>query len=71
MLNMSANFLSSVVFFYYICGIGIEEVGLCSITVSSAATCVTASTGDRIDILFFVGKSYVVSDTCSEAVLGM
>ena len=50
---------------------GLDGVGLCSAYVRSAAELVTASSGDRRGKFFWSGNSPFVSDTRSDAVLGM
>ena len=70
-LKMAAIFLRAVVCFYPICGIELDVVGFCSVSVRSAAAIVTAYAGDRLGEFFWNGNSSVVSDTRSGAVLGM
>ena len=50
---------------------GLDGVGLCITPVRSVAGLVTAYAGDRLGNFFWNGNSSVVSDTRSDAVLGM
>ena len=53
------------------CVTGMGGVGFCSASVRSAAALVTASYGNRLGKFFRIGNISVVSDTRSDAVLGM
>ena len=70
-LKMAASCLSAVVLFYPRCGMGLDCVGFCQASVRSAAALVTISAYERFGKLFWTRKSSSVSDTCSDAVLGM
>ena len=70
-LKMAVSCLSAVVCFYPRCRMGLDGVGFCSASVRSAAVIVTAYAGDRLGNFFWAGNSSVVSDTRSDAVLGM
>ena len=48
-----------------------DGAGLRRASVRSAAALVTASDGERLGYFFWTGKSSVVTDTCSDDVLGM
>ena len=50
---------------------GLGGVGFCSASMSSVTALVTASAGDRLGKFFWTGNISVVSDTRSNAVLGM
>ena len=50
---------------------GLDGVGFCRASGRSAAALITASSDKRIEKLFWTGKSSVVLDTHSDAVLGM
>ena len=71
MLKMAASCLSAVVFFSPRCGMGLGGVGFYSASVRSVAALVTASAEDRLGKLFWAVNSSFVSDTRSDAVLGM
>ena len=71
MLNMAANLHDDVVCFYPKCGIGLAGSGLWSTSVRSATTCINLSDGDSLRSCFCYGKSYIVSEAHSEAVLGI
>ena len=68
-LKMAAIFLRAVVCFSPRCGMGMDGVGFCWASVSSAAALGTTFAGERLGKFFWTGKSSVVSDTCSDAVL--
>ena len=70
-LKMAASCLRAVVCFYPRCGLGLDGVGFYRVSFSSVAVLVTASDGDRLGNLFWNRNSSVVSDTRSDAVLGM
>ena len=71
LLNMAASCLSAVVFFSPRCGMGLGGVGFYSASVRSVAALVTASAEDRLGKLFWAVNSSFVSDTRSDAVLGI
>ena len=70
-MKTAASCLSAIVFFYTRCGMGLDGVGCCSASVMSAATLVTASAENRLGKFFWAGNISVVSDTLSNAVLGI
>ena len=50
---------------------GFDGVGFCRASVRSMAALVTESAGDSLGKFFWTGNSSVLSDTRSDAVLGM
>ena len=50
---------------------GLDGVGFCRASFRSDAALFTASDGERLENLLWTWKSSVVSDTRSDAVLGM
>ena len=50
---------------------GMDGIGCCSASMGSAAAIVTTPAGDRLGKIFWDENSSVVSDTRSNAVLGM
>ena len=68
---MADNCISAAVCFSPRCRIGLEGSGFWITSMSSAAACVTASSGVRLGSLFYAGEISVVSGACSEAVLGV
>ena len=48
-----------------------DRAGFWRASVSSAAACVAASVGGRIENFFCNGHSFAVSDTCFDNFLGM
>ena len=70
-LKMVTSFFSDIFCFSPRCGMGLDGVGCCSAYVRSAAALVTASAGNRLRKLFLDGNRLVLSDTRSDAVLGM
>ena len=70
-LKMAASCLNAIVCFYLRYGMGMDGIGCCSASVGSAAALVTASDGNRLGKFFWDGNISVVSDTCSNDVLGM
>ena len=70
-LKMATSFLNTAVCFYLSWGMGMDGVGFWRTSIRSAAALVTESAGERLGNFFWTGKSSVVLDTCSNAVLGM
>ena len=70
-LKMATNLLSAAVCFYHRCGIGLTGNRFWIASVSSTTVCVTVSVWDKLGTCICTGKSYVLSNTHSEAVLGM
>ena len=70
-LKMADSYLRAVICFYTRLGMGLDGVGFYRASVRPAAALVTTSSGDRIGKFFWNGNSSVVSDTRSNAVLGM
>ena len=68
-LKMFASCFRAGVCFSLRCRMGMDGVGFCRATGRSANTLVTTSVGERLGEFFWTGKSSVVSDTCSDAVL--
>ena len=68
---MSASFPRAIVFLSPRFGMGLDVVGLCRASVRSVTALVTASAGDRLGKFFWTGNISVVSDTRSDAVLGV
>ena len=50
---------------------GLDGLGFCSASISSAAALVTASDDDKLGEFFWAGNSSVVLDTQSYVFLGM
>ena len=71
MLKISYNYHRAKVFFFTRCVIGIDGLGFCRSFVSSSATFITASDEEIIDSCVCSGKSSIVSESSSEAFLGM
>ena len=70
-LKMDTNWLSATVWFYHKWVIGLGGAGFWSTYVSSDVKCANESADDRIGSCFCAGKSSVMSDTGSKAILGM
>ena len=71
MLKMASNNHSAAVCLLPRCGIGFYKVVFWRVSVTSTAACVAASTMERLGSCVHAGKSYVVLETHSEAILGM
>ena len=69
--KMTASCLRAVACLSPRCGMGLDGVGLCRTSVRSVNAIVTPSSSDSIGKFFWTGNSSVVSDTRSDAVLGM
>ena len=70
-LKMAASFLRAVICLSPRCGMGLDGVGFCSVSVRSAAMLVAAFSGERLGKFFCTGNISVVWDTCSDDFLGM
>ena len=71
MLKMAASCFSAAVCFNTSYGMKMYGAGFLRASVRSAAALFTASSVKRIGKFFFTGKSYFLSDTHPNAVLGM
>ena len=71
MSNMDANFFSAAVCFSPSCGMRLDGVGFWRTSVGSDVVCVTKSSRERLGNFFCTGKSSIMSETRSDAVLGM
>ena len=70
-LKMSNSCVRSVFCLSTMCGMGVNGIGVFRASVRSAAVLVAAYAGDRLGNLFWTRNISVVSDTRSDAVLGM
>ena len=71
MSKMDASCFSAPASFFPIFGMGLDEAVFYRIYVRSASLLVTAFLGERLVNFFWDGNISVVSDTCSNAILGM
>ena len=70
-LNMDSSCLRTVVCLSPRCSMGLDVIRFCRASVRSSAVLVTKSAGDSLGEFFWTGNSPVVSDTHSNAVLGI
>ena len=70
-LKMDANCYSADAFLHPRCGMGMDGDGFWSASMRSSAACVTTSARQRLGNFFCAGKSSVVYETQSDAVLGI